>query len=160
MGENYGSRLLPHVWLSVYYSTYMFPTILDRIRRQSEAAVWIRTKGYWRALQTRRLGWVTSESAYTGPFMLTHSPRLQFQQIYAINLPARTDRRDGLSLVSSLAGIQLDWVDGVDGRDVPDKALPYPASRQAVSNANIGSWRAHMNALKEYVPAHILLFIY
>ncbi|RMJ21494.1 glycosyltransferase family 25 protein [Aspergillus sp. HF37] len=76
---------------------------------------------------------------------------LQFQRIYAINLPARTDRRDGLSLVSSLTGIQLDWVDGVDGHDVPDKALPYPASREAISNANIGSWRAHLNTLKDIV---------
>lgn len=67
-----------------------------------------------------------------------------------INMPSRTDRRDALILMSKLTGIQLKWVDGVDGKAVPDSALPYPALHDTMNSANIGSWRGHLNALQTY----------
>lgn len=78
--------------------------------------------------------------------------RSQFERIYVLNLPGRTDRRDGLVLMSALAGFKVHWIDGVLGEAVPDKALPYPASHESVKSANIGSWRAHLNALQACVP--------
>jgi hypothetical protein len=75
----------------------------------------------------------------------------QFERIFIVNLPSRTDRRDGLVLMSALTGIKLDWIDGVVGDAVPDKALPPPASHEKIPPANIGSWRAHLNALQAYV---------
>lgn len=67
-----------------------------------------------------------------------------------INMPSRTDRRDALILMSKLTGIQLEWLDGVDGKAVPDSALPYPALHDTMNSANIGSWRGHLNALQTY----------
>ena len=39
---------------------------------------------------------------------------------------------------------------GVDGKAVPDSALPYPALHDTMNSANIGSWRGHLNALQTY----------
>ncbi|KAK2776131.1 hypothetical protein FQN53_002862 [Emmonsiellopsis sp. PD_33] len=80
---------------------------------------------------------------------------LGFERIYAINLPSRTDRRDGLNLMSALTGIQLDWIDGVDGNAVQEKALPWPASHETIKTANIGSWRAHLDALRAIVDNNL-----
>lgn len=71
---------------------------------------------------------------------------LQFGRIFAINIPLQTDRRGSLTLMFSLTGPQLDFVDGVDGNTVPNKALPYPALHESMSAASIGSWRGHLNA--------------
>lgn len=32
-------------------------------------------------------------------------------------MPSRTDRRDALVLMSKLTGIQLEWIDGIDGTE-------------------------------------------
>jgi hypothetical protein len=42
-----------------------------------------------------------------------------------IGLPDRSDKRDALSLMASLTGVQLEFIDGVKGEEVSDKALPY-----------------------------------
>jgi len=52
---------------------------------------------------------------------------LGFEKIFAIGLPERSDKRDALALTSSLTGFKIDWVDGVKGESVPDKALPFGA---------------------------------
>ena len=73
-------------------------------------------------------------------------------------MPSRTDRRDVLVSMSKLTGIQLEWIDGVDGKAVPDSALPYPALRETMNTANIGSWRGHLNALQLYsTPSKIFI---
>lgn len=53
--------------------------------------------------------------------------------------------------MSAVSDIKLDWIDGIDGKAVPDKALPPPASHETIKSANIGSWRAHLDALQAYV---------
>ena len=73
----------------------------------------------------------------------------KFQKVFAINLPARTDHRDALLLTSAVSGIEISWVDGVEGKDVSEKALPHTG--KDINAGNIGSWRAHMNALQELV---------
>lgn len=84
-----------------------------------------------------------------------YNSTLGFERIYVINLPSRTDRRDALVLMSALTGIKLDWIDGVDGETVPDKALPQPASHDTIKSANIGSWRAHLNAIQAVVKNNL-----
>ena len=86
---------------------------------------------------------------------LSHEPKtnvssLQFEWIFAVNLPPRTDHRDALTLMSTLRGLQLDFADGLDGNKLPDKALAYPALHEFMRAANIGSWRGHLNALRAY----------
>jgi hypothetical protein len=49
-------------------------------------------------------------------------------------------------LAAAAGNIDLDWVDGVKGEDVLKKVLP-PPSAPNMGAGNIGSWRAHMNAM-------------
>ena len=69
-----------------------------------------------------------------------------------INLPERTDRRDALTLSAALSGLKLDWVNGVKDDAVSHKAMPPGDAASAMTAGNLGSWRAHMNALNTWVP--------
>ncbi|WEW56536.1 hypothetical protein PRK78_001982 [Emydomyces testavorans] len=80
---------------------------------------------------------------------------VKFGRIYVVNLPSRTDRSDALVLMSALTGIKLDWIDGVNGHTVQEKALPPPAPQSHFHLANIGSWRAHLNALRAVVENNL-----
>ncbi|KAK7961655.1 glycosyltransferase family 25 protein [Apiospora aurea] len=80
---------------------------------------------------------------------------LGFEKVFAINLPDRTDKRDALSLVAALTGVQLDWVRALRGADVPDKALPLGVNRQGWRDGGIGSWRSQMNAIRTMVEENI-----
>ena len=73
---------------------------------------------------------------------------LQFQKIFVINLPERTDKLDQFVIVSSLADITADVIEGVKGKDVQNKSLPalegLPTADHGRDNI-VGCWRAHMN---------------
>lgn len=73
---------------------------------------------------------------------------LGFSKIFVVGLPERTDKRDAMALTSSLTGFHVEWVDGVRGEDVPDKAVPYGVDRKKLWENNLGSWRGHMNAVR------------
>ncbi|KAI9840909.1 MAG: hypothetical protein M1837_001236 [Sclerophora amabilis] len=76
---------------------------------------------------------------------------LGFEKIFVINLPARTDKRDALTLAASLTHMKLTFLPAVYGPDVPDKAVPMGTNRTLLWETNLGSWRSHMNALREVV---------
>jgi hypothetical protein len=67
---------------------------------------------------------------------------LGFQEVHVISLPQRGDKQDSFAMQAAYSGIKYKLVDGVDGRVVPDKALP-PTMDQ--DNPTIGCWRAHLN---------------
>lgn len=71
----------------------------------------------------------------------------QFETVLAINAPWRTDRKDSLILASVQSGIRLEWVDGVNGSSIDDRAFPQGNHRQ-LPKGNLGSWRAHMDAMR------------
>jgi hypothetical protein len=73
---------------------------------------------------------------------------LGFERVFAVGLPERTDKRDALALTSSLTGFKTDWVDGVRGQTILDKALPFGVDRLKLWESNLGSWRGHMNAVR------------
>lgn len=77
-----------------------------------------------------------------------HNETLGFQEIFVINLPERTDKRDALSLVSSLTDIKLTWTNAIRGSNVPDKALPLGVDRKGWRDGGIGSWRSQMNVIR------------
>lgn len=79
---------------------------------------------------------------------------LGFSKIFVIGLPERTDKRDAMVLTSSLTGFNLDFIDGVKGESVPDKAFPFGRNREDLPNAYLGSWRSHMNAVRRQVSLH------
>lgn len=45
-------------------------------------------------------------------------------------------------------GFEIEWVDGVRGESVPDKAVPNGVDRKKLWENNLGSWRGHMNAIR------------
>jgi hypothetical protein len=79
---------------------------------------------------------------------VTH--KQQFERILAISLPERSDHRDALTLASAVSDFHIEFVDGVRGESVPEKALPS-IHTEHLPNGVIGSWRAHMNALSQVV---------
>ncbi|POS79976.1 hypothetical protein DHEL01_v201618 [Diaporthe helianthi] len=76
---------------------------------------------------------------------------LGFSKIFVVGLPERTDKRDALALTAALTGFHVDFVDGVRGESIPDKAVPFGIDRHALMEANLGSWRGHMNAVRRIV---------
>lgn len=73
---------------------------------------------------------------------------LGFSKIFVIGLPERSDKRDAIALASTLTGFHVDWVDGVRGEQIPDKAIPFGITRERLWNTNLGSWRGHMTAVR------------
>ncbi|KAI2470590.1 glycosyltransferase family 25 protein [Annulohypoxylon bovei var. microspora] len=81
---------------------------------------------------------------------------LGFEKIFVIGLPSRTDRRDGMVLVAALSNLEIEFVDGVDGKDVPDKALLGSSQEfKRLDDPVIGAWRAHMNVIQEVVRRNL-----
>ncbi|KAK4191009.1 family 25 putative glycosyltransferase [Podospora australis] len=80
---------------------------------------------------------------------------LGFQQVFVINIPERTDRRDAMTLAAALSRIDVQWIDGVDGHSVSDKVVPGDSWDKSISKGNKGSWRAHMNVLQRVVQDNI-----
>lgn len=76
---------------------------------------------------------------------------LGFGKVFVVGLPSRTDKRDAMALASSLTGFDIEWVDGVRGENIPDKAVPFGVDRAKLMETNLGSWRGHMNAIRRYV---------
>ncbi|KAF3771411.1 family 25 glycosyltransferase [Cryphonectria parasitica EP155] len=76
---------------------------------------------------------------------------LGFSEIFVVGLPERSDKRDALVLSAALTGFHVEWVDGVEGETIPDKAVPFGINRYSVTESNLGSWRGHMNAIRRIV---------
>ncbi|KAK9416917.1 hypothetical protein SUNI508_09389 [Seiridium unicorne] len=80
---------------------------------------------------------------------------LGFEKVFAIGLPDRSDKRDALTLMSALTGFHISWIDGVNGSNIPDKALPIGWDRQTLRDSNLGSWRGHINTMQKIVQDRI-----
>jgi hypothetical protein len=70
----------------------------------------------------------------------------QFQKMFVIGLPSRTDRRDSMSLAAAYTGLKIEYVDGVT--DVEAKTLPPGGSERGPNAGSIRAWRAHMNVMR------------
>ena len=66
--------------------------------------------------------------------------------MFAINLRERTDHRDAISLACAVSNISVEFVDGVHGDTIPEKAIPE-GKPESMKLTTVGSWRAHMNAI-------------
>ncbi|PVH88839.1 glycosyltransferase family 25 protein [Cadophora sp. DSE1049] len=68
----------------------------------------------------------------------------QFQKIFVINMPSRTDRRDAISLAAAVSDLNVDFIEGVGGDSIPEAALPPEGSSESIklSKGIKGSWRA------------------
>ncbi|CAI9633766.1 unnamed protein product [Alternaria burnsii] len=80
---------------------------------------------------------------------------LGFEGILVLNLPFRTDRRDAMSLSAAASNIKLEFVEGVTGGSINEKAYPPPEENRKHSAGIRGSWRTHMNALQRIVDRNL-----
>lgn len=60
-------------------------------------------------------------------------------------------------LQAALSNMEIEFIDGVFGKSVPDKAVPMAKDQERLQDASIGSWRAHMNAIQEYAHSPSLI---
>src|SRR5271169_6602641 len=74
---------------------------------------------------------------------------LDFQRIFAINLPSRLDRRDLLTVMATYANISVTIVPGV--RSVADNALPPPRIPGSLRTEEYAVWRAHANVWRRVI---------
>lgn len=51
-----------------------------------------------------------------------------------------------MSLAAALSGLQIEYIDGVT--EVDDEALPPGGKESNLGKGMLGSWRAHLNAVK------------
>jgi hypothetical protein len=73
--------------------------------------------------------------------------KIQFEAIFAINAPWRTDRRDSLTLAAAFTHITIKWIDGVNVSSLDERAYPQ-GNHRTMPKGNLGSWRAHMNTIR------------
>ncbi|KAI5456865.1 hypothetical protein BGZ63DRAFT_516478 [Mariannaea sp. PMI_226] len=78
-----------------------------------------------------------------------------FEKIFVIGLPERSDRRDRITLQAALSDIEFEFVDGVLGKNVPDKVIPGTSKHDRLDDGSLGCWRAHMNAIREIVHRNL-----
>ncbi|KAI4594638.1 hypothetical protein KJ359_007728 [Pestalotiopsis sp. 9143b] len=76
---------------------------------------------------------------------------LGFSKVFVVGLPDRSDKRDAMVLTSAATGFHVEFVDGVKGETIPDKAVPFDIDRHKLMETNLGSWRGHMNAVRRIV---------
>ncbi|KAH7396573.1 glycosyltransferase family 25 protein [Phaeosphaeria sp. MPI-PUGE-AT-0046c] len=79
---------------------------------------------------------------------------LGFQTILAINAPWRTDRKDSLVLASMQGGISLEWIDGINGSLIDERAFPQ-GNHRLMPKGNLGSWRAHIDAMRIVIERNL-----
>ncbi|TQS33688.1 hypothetical protein Golomagni_05956 [Golovinomyces magnicellulatus] len=80
---------------------------------------------------------------------------LGFEKILVVGLPSRTDRRDGIVLQASLSDLHVEFVDGVISQEISEKAIPQTTKAKPLKGAVLGSWRAHINAVREIVERNL-----
>ena len=62
-------------------------------------------------------------------------------------------------LTAALSNMKLDWVDGLKWETVSNITLPPGKAIDRTTHANIGSWRAHMDAISTSVLSFLCLML-
>ncbi|RYP60825.1 hypothetical protein DL771_010357 [Monosporascus sp. 5C6A] len=62
---------------------------------------------------------------------------LGFSKVFVVGLPERSDKRGAMALTSALTGFHVEWVDGVNGEQISDKAVPFGIDREQLWNTNV-----------------------
>ncbi|KAI1100057.1 glycosyltransferase family 25 protein [Jackrogersella minutella] len=76
---------------------------------------------------------------------------LGFEKILIVGLPERTDKRDAIALTSSLTGFQVEWIEGVKGEKIPDKAVPFDDLSSALIMEDDMDWDVRLKPQLERV---------
>lgn len=67
----------------------------------------------------------------------------QFQKIFVLSMPSRTDKRDALTISAYFSGLDIEFVDGVNGSLVSPKAYPV-VSRFVLIQAVLADYQARI----------------
>jgi len=81
-----------------------------------------------------------------------YNDTLGFGEVFVISLRERSDKRDTISVQAALSNISLTFVDGVVGKEVSEKALPYGLDR---TPPEVGCWRSHLDVMQRMVQQRI-----
>ncbi|OAA66697.1 glycosyltransferase family 25 protein [Niveomyces insectorum RCEF 264] len=122
----------------------------DRMKQRIQEATAATSSWWW--------WWRRQQRGLGGPDELlldVANATLGFQEIFVVNLPARTDRRDAMVLAAGLTGLHVSFSDGVDSRAVADRVLPVDSANKHILPGNKGSWRAHMNVLQSIIERNL-----
>lgn len=60
-----------------------------------------------------------------------------------------------MALAASLTNLKVTFSPGVDSKTVQDRVLPADSAGQPISAGNKGSWRAHMNVLRQIIEQNL-----
>ncbi|KAM3438609.1 hypothetical protein MY4824_003148 [Beauveria thailandica] len=90
-----------------------------------------------------------------GALQHINNATLGFEKIFVVSLPERTDRRDGLTLQAALSNLKVDFMDGVKGEHIAEKAIPVTEAGVTLDAPVLGCWRGHMNAVAEVVRQNL-----
>lgn len=58
------------------------------------------------------------------PLACYRLPCNQFEKVFVVSLPERSDKQDAIRLTASLTGFDFEILDGIKGASLPPKALP------------------------------------
>jgi GR25 family glycosyltransferase involved in LPS biosynthesis len=75
---------------------------------------------------------------------------MQFEKIFVVSIPSRTDRRDNMVLQAAVLNIELEFIDAPKGEEVAEKAIPMDETSEHLEGGALGCWRGHMDAIHEY----------
>ncbi|KAE8391584.1 hypothetical protein BDV23DRAFT_152979 [Aspergillus alliaceus] len=79
---------------------------------------------------------------------------LGFERVFFINLPNRPDKRDYITLASSIVQFYPEAMNGVFAKDIDKKA--YPSNWDpGYLPGEFGGWRAHMNVMQRIVQDRV-----
>jgi GR25 family glycosyltransferase involved in LPS biosynthesis len=76
---------------------------------------------------------------------------LGFERVFVIGMPKRSDKRDRITVASSLTGFDVTFVPGVAPEDVAKQAAPPTWDYDQQTFGALGAWRAHMNVMQQIV---------
>ena len=79
----------------------------------------------------------------------TANSTLNFQKIFAINLPSRLDRKDLLTVMATIANLSITVVPGV--RTLAENSLPPPRTPGNLRMEEYAVWRAHANVWRRVI---------
>ncbi|TQV96093.1 LPS glycosyltransferase [Cordyceps javanica] len=82
-----------------------------------------------------------------------HNETLGFEKVFYLNLPHRSDRRDGMAMLAALTNIRLIRKEGVNGSTIHEKAKPEGSG--SLRPEQLGSWRGHANVWRHIVEEKI-----
>lgn len=74
---------------------------------------------------------------------------LGFEKVFVIGLQERSDKRDAMELMAAASEFSIDWINGVKPSSIPSKAVPDGIDPDKVHDNFLGSWRGHMDTIRQ-----------